>query len=153
MKVKHGIKILKKLGKDKFCAWVRKQSKKHNLEINLEGANLEWAYLYRANLEGADLYGANLKRAYLYKANLYRANLYKANLEGVYLEGANIDFSCWPLWCGSSNVTIDERIAKQLGAHCFNAIRKYWPGGLTKEQIDWLNDFHRIKSDEFPKFE
>jgi len=76
----------------------------------------------------------------------------KYNLRGANLRGADIDFSCWPLWCGSANVSIDERTAKQLLAHAFNAAEKYWQGGLTQNQKDWLNDFHRIKSDEFPKF-
>ena len=75
-----------------------------------------------------------------------------ADLRDANLGGADLDFSCWPLWCGSKNVKIDEKQAKQLLSHAFNAAREFWPGFLTKEQIDWLNDFHRIKSNEFPKF-
>ena len=89
------------------------------------------------NLQDADLQGANLQRA---------------DLQGANLQGANLDFSCWPLWCGSSNIKIDERLAKQLLAHAFAVGKQFWPGGLTNEQIIWLNSFHRIKSDEFPKF-
>ena len=68
------------------------------------------------------------------------------------LRGADLDFSCWPLWCGSQNVKIDENQAKQLLAHAFNTAREFWPGVLTEDQINWLNGFHRIKSNEFPKF-
>ena len=47
---------------------------------------------------------------------------------------------------------IDEKLAKQLLSHAFNAAREFWPGDLTQEQIDWLNGFHRIQSKEFPEF-
>jgi hypothetical protein len=40
-----------------------------------------------------------------------------ADLTGADLTGANLDFSCWPLWCGSKNVKVDARIAAQLAAH------------------------------------
>jgi hypothetical protein len=33
------------------------------------------------------------------------------------LTRANLDFSCWPLWCGSKGVKVDKRIACQLIAH------------------------------------
>lgn len=33
------------------------------------------------------------------------------------LRGANIDFSSWPLWCGSQGVKVDLRIIYQLLAH------------------------------------
>jgi len=39
------------------------------------------------------------------------------NLSGADLRGANIDFSCWPLWCGSKAVKVDAKIAAQLAAH------------------------------------
>jgi len=33
------------------------------------------------------------------------------------LTRANLDFSSWPLWCGSKGVKVDRRIAAQLAAH------------------------------------
>ena len=129
---------------------------------NLEGANLRDANLWCANLRGADLRDADLRDADLRDANLWCANLRDANLRGAdlrdanlrgaNLRGANLDYSYWPLWCGSQNVKIDEDQAKQLLAHAFNAAREFWPSHLTQKQIDWLNGFHRIKSNEFPKF-
>jgi len=94
-------------------------------EANLYGADLEGANLYRANLQGANLEGADLRRANLEGANLQRANLYRANLYGADLEGANlyranVDFSCWPLSCGSFNITVDEKILYQLLFHIYN---------------------------------
>ena len=45
------------------------------------------------------------------------ANLSGADLTRADLSGANIDFSCWPLWCGSKNVKVDASIDAQLAAH------------------------------------
>jgi hypothetical protein len=41
----------------------------------------------------------------------------------------------------------------KMGAHAFNLIRDFWPGTLTNKQINWLNDFHRIKSGELERFQ
>lgn len=77
-------------------------------------------------------------------ADLRDANLSKANLSG-----ADIDYSCWPLWCGSLDVTIDERIARQLAYHVL-AVASQWLNP-TQEQIDFANGFHR--AGEVPKLE
>ncbi|MDY6958315.1 MAG: pentapeptide repeat-containing protein, partial [Halobacteriota archaeon] len=95
---------------------------------------LRWANLRGANLRGADLRGADLRWA---------------NLRWANLRGANLDFSVWPLWCGSSNVKIDERLARQLLAHAFHVAKEFCPP--TQEQIEFCNGFHRIQSGEFPK--
>jgi len=101
-------------------------------EANLQKANLQAAFLLRANLQDANLQDTNLQGAFLQEANLQgafllRANLQNANLQGANLQGAflrmadlrgtDIDFTCWPLWCGSTNVTVDRRIAVQLAYH------------------------------------
>jgi hypothetical protein len=87
-----------------------------------ESANLTGANLACADLTGANLTGANLYSADLAGANLTGANLTGADLTGANLYGANLDFSSWPLWCGSKDVTVDDRIARQLAAH-FCAVR------------------------------
>jgi len=126
-------------------------------DADLKGADLKGADLKGADLRDADLRDANLRYADLGGADLRYANLRDADLRyadlrDADLKGANLDFSCWPLWCGSQNVKIDENQAKQLLAHAFNTAREFWPGVLTEDQINWLNGFHRIKSNEFPKF-
>ena len=72
--------------------------------------------------EGADLSGANLSRAdlrgaYFCGANLREANLRGADLRQADLREADLDYSCWPLWCGSLDVKVDARIARQLAYH------------------------------------
>ena len=89
---------------------------------NLQGANLYGADLRDANLQGADLQGANLQCANLQGADLRGADLQGANLRGADLQGADLrdadlDFSAWPLWCGSQDAIVDARIASQLAAH------------------------------------
>lgn len=86
-------------------------------EANLRGANLSWANLSWANLIGADLSWADLRRADLSGADLRKADLRGADLGRADLIRANIDFSCWPLWCGSKTVKVDAKIARQLAAH------------------------------------
>ena len=41
----------------------------------------------------------------------------RADLRGANLQDADLDFSCWPLWCGSKNVKVDNRLVFQLAAH------------------------------------
>lgn len=80
------------------------------------------------------------------------SNLTRVNLTSANLIGANIDFSCLPLWCWSKGIIIDKKQAKQLGMHVFNLIERFWPGGLTKDQKEWLNESHRITDGSFPEF-
>jgi len=82
------------------------------IEANLTGADLTGANLTGANLTGAELIEANLTRADLTWADLTRADLIWADL----IE-ANIDYSAWPLWCGTYNVKVDKNIAAQIAMH------------------------------------
>ena len=46
-----------------------------------------------------------------------RADLRRADLRVASLREADLDFSCWPLWCGSKGIKVDLRIVYQLLAH------------------------------------
>jgi uncharacterized protein YjbI with pentapeptide repeats len=81
-------------------------------DADLTRADLRGAVLTRADLRGAVLTGADLTRAVLRDADLTRADLTRADLTDAVL-----DYSCWPLWCGSKNVKVDAKIAAQLAAH------------------------------------
>jgi uncharacterized protein YjbI with pentapeptide repeats len=84
----------------------------------------------RANLREADLRGADLGGAHLGEADLY---------------GANLDYSCWPLWCGSLDVKVDARIARQLAYH-FCRLDCDDPEYLEarKAIAKFANGFHRV---------
>ena len=111
--------------------------------------NLREADLHRANLCEADLCGANLRGADLHRANLCEADLCGANLRGADLHranlcGANIDYACWPLWCGSLGVKVDVRIARQLAYHLC-ALDCDDPEYIKARNaiLDFANRFHR----------
>ena len=123
-------------------------------KANLSGANLSGADLSGANLSGANLFGANLSWADLSRAdlswadlsraNLLSADLSRADLLSADLSWANIDFSCWPLWCGSKKVKVDIRIVYQLIAHlcvleCDDKIFKR----VQKFLLPFAKKFHR----------
>ena len=40
-----------------------------------------------------------------------------ADLNGANLSRADLDYSAWPLWCGSKGVKVDLRIVAQIAAH------------------------------------
>lgn len=69
-----------------------------------------------------------------------RANLSRANLSR-----ANLDYSCWPLWCGSLDVKVDARIARQLAYH-FCRLDCDDPEYLEarKAITEFANGFHRV---------
>lgn len=114
-----GVRLVTGIGKILIEADLRMA----NLSVaNLRGADLSGASLIEADLSNADLSDADLSRADLSRADLRGANLSgvdlrMADLRGANLIGANLDFSSWPLWCGSKNVKVDARIAAQLAAH------------------------------------
>ena len=59
------------------------------------------------------------ERADLQGANLRRADLQYADLRGANLQRADLDFSVWPLWCGSIGAIVDSRIQRQLLYHAY----------------------------------
>ena len=55
--------------------------------------------------------------ANLQRADLREADLQRADLRGADLWGADLDFSVFPLWCGSFNIIDDGKLTKQLLSH------------------------------------
>lgn len=127
------------------------------IEADLADANLKASILAEVDLRGADLSDANLESADLEEADLRRANLSRANLRGVYLTGAdlagaNLDYSSFPLWCGSLDVHMDDRQIIQLMYHVIrnaqyskNVSRGVKSLLLTDELIELANEFHRVE--------
>lgn len=91
------------------------------LEGEPEGRLVEHgAYLHGADLQEAALRGADLQEAALQGVSLKWADLRGADLYGADLQGADLDFSAWPLWCGSLGVKADGRLARQLLYHALD---------------------------------
>jgi hypothetical protein len=82
---------------------------------------------------------------------MQRADMRGANMQRADMRGANIDYSVWPLWCGSLKAYVDDRIAIQLLYHTLSVV-KYSPyvskkikrALLTPEVVEVANRFHRV---------
>ena len=97
------------------------------------------------SLTGADLTYADLTCANLTYADLTGANLTGADLTGADLTGADLDFSSWPLWCGSLDVKVDAKIARQLAYH-FCRLECDDPDFIAARNaiIGFANGVHRV---------
>jgi len=94
-----------------------------------------------ADLRGADLRGANLTGAYLRDAYLRGADLRGTYLTGANLRDADLDFSTWPLHCGSFGAKADDRLLLQLCAHVARLNPKY----LTSRGKKLFNEITEIE--------
>ena len=83
-------------------------------------------------------------------------DLRRADLKVADLSRSNIDFSCWPLRCGSLGVKIDKRIFCQLLYHTLRAGKSVDDPKVKRlfeipDVVDLANQFHRV--DECGKIE
>ena len=80
-----------------------------------------------------------------------KADLRDANLRDANLCGADLDFSCLPMWCGGLDVQIDDRLARQILYHLLrnvaysnNTSEELKSLLLTPELLNAANQFHRV---------
>ena len=94
----------------------------------------------RANMRDMDLRVANMHGAIMRGANMRGANMRGANMRG-----ADIDYACWPLWCGSFDVIVDARIAAQLAYHFCRLVCDD-PRYIAARNaiVEFANQFHRV---------
>ena len=112
---------------------------------DLRRADLRDADLRGADLRRADLRGADLRRADLSNANLSKADLSNANLSKADLRGATLDYSCYPLWCGSLHLKADKRLACQLAYHlCSMQCDDADYIKMRNSILGFANQFHRV---------
>ena len=67
-----------------------------------------------------------------------------ANLRGADLQGAYLDFSCWSLWCGTTNITIDSKISTQLVYHAICNMPESDRQDFLNDPVAYANRFHRV---------
>ncbi len=60
----------------------------------------------------------------------------------AYLTGADLDFACWPLWCGSVGVTVDARIFRQLLGHVL-ALKVEGAGATECRKVQEMAAVHK----------
>lgn len=95
----------------------------------------------------ADLRHADLRWADLCRTDLRGADLCDADLRGADLRGADLDYSAWPLWCGSLEAKIDKRLACQLLYHTLRAMQSVDDPEVravlnNPDNINLANQFH-----------
>ena len=115
-------------------------------------ADLRYADLRYADLRNADLRYANLRDAYLRdadlrKANLQYANLQYANLQHADLRKADLDYSVFPLWCGSFNIITGDKLVMQLLSHIVRLNKK----GMSKEMKIFIKKIPKKYRNEMVK--
>ena len=69
-------------------------------------------------------------------------------LRRAYLRGADLDYSCFPLWCGSFDMTTDIRLPAQLAYHfCRLKCDDLLVQEAQKYLVPLANKFHRVDKD------
>lgn len=109
--------------------WIRNEP--GGIRLEEHGPDLREADLWGADLRGADLRGADL---------------WEASLRGADLWGSDLDYACWPLWCGSIGVKVDKRIWCQLAYHLC-AVEIDDPDCIRYRNmlLPIANQFHRVE--------
>lgn len=128
--------------------WLKDNSKGKRLV--LVGYNLSNYDLSYSDLRHSDLRHSALSKSDLSKSDLRHSDLRQTYLSESDLTGANIDFSCWPLWCGSLEVKLDKKQKKQLGYHFADTLDDNDPEEKAIKEVikNFVNGFHRVKSGE-----
>ena len=69
-----------------------------------------------------------------------------ADLRWANLRGTNLDFSCFPLWCGSFDIQTDNRLLFQLAYHiCRLSVNTPEFAEIKKFLTPYANKFHRAE--------
>ena len=88
---------------------------------------------------------ADGKQADLRGVDLSCADLRDADLRCADLRGANLDYACWPLWCGSLDAIIDKRIFAQLAYHLCRTVCDDPEVREAQRSLRHIaNQFHRV---------
>ena len=126
---------IKQFDRKKVLKLLKRGRKQAILDYDLKGADLS----------GTDLSGANLMEANLRDTNLINTDLRGADLMEANLKGADLDYSCYPLWCGSLNLKADKRLACQLAYHlCSIQCDDADYIKMRNSILDFANQFHRV---------
>ena len=119
---------------------------------DLSHSNLLCSNLLGSNMSHSDMSHSNLLDSNLRHSDLSHSNLLGSNLRHSDLSHSDIDYSCWPLWCGSLDVHIDDRIARQLLYHLMrpclvspDVSEDFKRALFTKALIAEANKFHRAE--------
>lgn len=123
---------------------LREVLEKHKKWLNGEDGG-ERADLREANLRWADLRGVDMRCTDIRCTDMRWSDTRWADIRGSDIRGVNLDFACWPLWCGSLDVIVDKRIAAQLAYHfCRIICDDDEVKAAQKALAPLANQFHRV---------
>lgn len=139
---------------EKHKKWLNNEpgGEKANLSrSDLRGSDLSYSNLRGSSLRCSNLSRSDLRGSSLSDSDLSDSNLSRSDLSGSDLSGSNLDYSAWPLWCGSLKAHVDDRIAVQLLYHTLSVVQ-YSPYVseelkrtlLTRSVIEIANRFHHV---------
>ena len=113
---------------------------------NMQRANMKWADMRGVDMQQSDMRGADMRGANMQWADMRGADMQWADMRGADMRGVDLDFSCWPLWCGSLDVIVDKRIAAQLAYHfCRLVCDDDEVKSAQKMLAPLANQFHRVE--------
>ena len=119
---------------------------------NLRYSDMNHSNLINSDMRHSNLSHSNLSHSDMRHSNLINSNLINSDMSHSNLSGSNLDYSCWPLWCGSLDVHIDDRIARQLLYHLMrpclvspDVSEDFKRALFTPELIAEANAFHRAE--------
>ena len=118
---------------------------------NLCGSDLSDSSLSNSDLRYSDLSNSDLSGSYLSNSDMRETDLSDSDLRGADLRGANLDFSCMPLWRGDLEANYDDKqIIQQLyhvlshvinSNNCSKTLKRQL---LTIGNLKVANKYHRI---------
>ena len=119
---------------------------------DLRGSDMSHSDLNHSNMIHSNLRYSNLIHSDMRHSDLRYSNLSHSDMRHSDLRGSNLDYSGWPLWCGSLDVHIDDRIARQLLYHLMrpclvspDVSEDFKRALFTPELIAEANAFHRAE--------
>ena len=123
---------------------------KHKKWLNGEESG-ERADLHDSILSSSDLRGSDMRSSILSSSDMRGSDMRGSILSGSDLRGSDLDYSVWPLWCGSLKAHVDDRIAIQLLYHTLSVVQhspyvsdELKRALLTPGNIDAANRFHHV---------
>lgn len=111
----------------------------------VEDAVKKGVSLYRIDLRGADMAGADMTGADMTGADLRRADLRHADLRRADLRDADLDFSSWPLWCGSCGVKLDKENNERFAYHAMINMSAEVLADFLQDPVEFANRFAERK--------
>ena len=150
MEKKELIKLLKTNVKEFNC--VRPERFIDLSNSDLSNSDLSGSDLRGSNLRGSNLRGSNLRGSNLRNSDLRNSDLRNSDLRNSDLRGSDLDFSVFPLWCGSFDIIINLSLVYQLCYHIcrLKIVNKNGKPSKTGKAIQnmlkpFANKFHRVK--------